>query len=164
MPPAAQPAKPIRKPVLRPLLARSGPFAVKTAAVGVVAVPTLHATRGVVKAWAGRDDAPPVSHDVHQTSEGTYARTEDGGSAFFPSEGFLSTYGDFLDKARAAAEVGYNVGMDPMSPFVIDDPESSGQSTAKDIVGTLASPVTLLVIGAIVLGFIFLKSKTKKGA
>lgn len=150
------------KPYLRPFKP-AAPFVAKTAAIGGAGIGLVAAGSGLVREYGDRNQAPPVSHDVHEGGSGTTIRTEDGGTAFYPSEEMLAAFGQWAEKLAEAAAAGYNPGLDPFSDPVIDPPLTSDQSADvgkhEATIAGLTNPVTLLIIGAIVIGALYVKKK-----
>lgn len=116
------------------------PFVTKTAAVTA----GLHyGLTPALRAWGNRKDHAPISNDVMVTPEGTFARSPGKGLFFTPNA-------DYLD-ALAASDV--------KGPITLDEPRSEGQEKQAKLIDSLTDPITLLVIGAIIAGVIYVRRK-----
>lgn len=119
------------------------PFVAKTAAAAGGGYLVLRGGRGLVQAWGDRKDPAPISNDVFVTPEGTFARSPGKGLFFTPNA-------DYLDALATSSVKG---------PITLDEPRSEGQEKQAKLIDSLTDPITLLVIGAIIAGIIYVRRK-----
>lgn len=119
------------------------PFALKTGAAAGGGFLLLRGGRDVVRAWGDRHDEANLEQSVVRTPEGAFARSPGGGLFFVPNS-------DYLDALAKSGNEG---------PVTLDQPRSEGQEKQAKIVDSLTDPITLLIIGLIVIGAIYIRRR-----
>ena len=170
-PPRVTPAG-ARKPLLRPILAtfRPGvqaatPFVLRAGGVALASVGIGVATRGIIREWGDRRDGPPVSHDVAPINDNaSLVRTEDGGTVILYDSEYLEKLEGYYQKmVELGLDPVLNPAADPTSPIIVDDPLTTEQSADveknAEAWGALTNPMSLIIIGAIVIGIFMVKKK-----
>lgn len=128
----------------RPVL----PFLAKTGAIGVVGYAGLNAGRRLIE--TAKTPGVTPEERITVTGEGTFVETPGGGSAFIPNMDYL---------AALAAAGGPGATDVPDFPFILDAPATPAEEVAEEVVGKLFSPMTLLVVGGVILAVIYLRRK-----
>jgi hypothetical protein len=134
----------------------AAPYVARALATGVTGGLLLYGGTNLVRAWGKRNDGTPLDHDLAVSGEGTLVRTPDGGLVYLPSDKYLANLKD----------LGYNYGADDAKgivPVVLDEPATAEQSSDEDkhkaTLDAFTNPMTLLIVGGIIIAAIVITRK-----